>query len=244
MGGGVGLSVHGKYKVATQNTVFAMPETGIGFFCDVGGSHFLPRLPSNIGVYLALTGARLKGNQLITAGIASHFISAELLPELESRIAGITSPEQIEHVLNSYHKNTDNAQIPHLEDINDCFGRSSVEDIWEALENHKSEWSKSQLETLSKMSPTSLKVVFSQIKRGSKLNLGECFKMEYRMSQQFMKQNDFREGVRALLVDKDKNPRWKPATIKEVTDTMVEEYFKPLSPEHELPIEDRHYSKL
>jgi 3-hydroxyisobutyryl-CoA hydrolase len=238
MGGGVGLSVHGKFRVATENTVFAMPETAIGFFCDVGGSYFLPRLPGELGMYLALTGARLKGVDVLKAGVATHYIPAAKLPQVEDEISKVRdSPADIyiDKLLTKF--NDIPTDLPkseietHRDTIDRIFGKKTLEDIFAELKKENTEWANKVLETLSKMSPTSLKVVFKQLREGKKLSLDECLKMEYRISQRFMMHHDFFEGVRALLVDKDKNPKWECATIYDVSDADVQSYFDMLGPE-------------
>lgn len=244
MGGGVGLSVHGAYRVATEKTVFAMPEPAIGFFPDVGGSYFLPRLPGKLGLYLALTGYRLTGRDLTKTGIATHFISSEKLKDLEQALLRIPNPslQDVDKVLQKFVYQCENDHIKDLSlkhekgKINTLFSAESIEAIIQNLEKDGSEWSKKQLDTLRKQSPTSLKVAFRQLNEGSKLTLQEDLKMEYRLSQRFMEKHDFFEGVRAVLIDKDNKPKWQPSTIQEVTNDMVEEYFKPLPSDKELPV--------
>ncbi|XP_054686638.1 3-hydroxyisobutyryl-CoA hydrolase, mitochondrial isoform X4 [Grus americana] len=189
MGGGVGLSVHGHFRVATEKTLFAMPETAIGLFPDVGGGYFLPRLSGKIGYYLALTGFRLKGRDVLKAGIATHFVDSEKLPALEKDLIALKSPstENIADLLNSYH-----------------------------------------VKTINKMSPTSLKITLRQLREGASMSLQDVLTMEYRLSQACMRGHDFYEGVRAVLIDKDQSPKWKPAALEEVSDEFVDDCFKPL----------------
>jgi len=241
MGGGVGLSMHNKYKVATENTVFAMPETAIGFFCDVGGSHFLSRLKPGfeVGLYLALTGARLKGSDLVRAGVATHYIPSAKAQVLEEKITRAENEQHIQHLLAELNEddkaNDANSElVKEGEAIRKCFGKESVEDIIVALEKDGSEWATNTRHALKKLSPTSLKVVFRQLHQGKLLPLNKCFEMEFRMSQHFMAGHDFFEGVRSVLVDKDRNPKWKPAHLDEVSDSVVEAYFKPLPSAQEL----------
>ncbi|XP_042875061.1 3-hydroxyisobutyryl-CoA hydrolase, mitochondrial-like isoform X2 [Penaeus japonicus] len=243
MGGGVGLSVHGDYRVATERTLFAMPETAIGLFPDVGGSHFLPRLGGRLGMYLALTGHRLKGKDVLKAGVATHVCDAARIGELEEALLKLNSPypEDISQVIEEFHKeSTFSKDVPFslqpmLPKIKACYSAGSVEEIIANLEKDGSEWAQKQIQTLRKMSPTSLKVTFEQIERGAHLTLQECLTMEMRMVWRFYHDNDFSEGVRALLIDKDQNPKWKPATLEDVptTDT-INRYFAPLTPEKEL----------
>uniref|UniRef100_A0A8C9ZJX1 3-hydroxyisobutyryl-CoA hydrolase n=1 Tax=Sander lucioperca TaxID=283035 RepID=A0A8C9ZJX1_SANLU len=202
MGGGVGLSVHGRFRVATEKTLFAMPETAIGLFPDVGGGHFLPRLRGKLGLFLALTGFRLKGRDVQRAGVATHFVESK----------------------------------KHCENMNLClsfppfrlFSSSSVEGIVQNLKADGSEFANKQAETLSRMSPTSLKITYKQLKAGATMSLQDVLVMEYRLSQACMRGCDFYEGVRAVLVDKDQNPKWKPSTLEEVSEQAVEQCFSSL----------------
>ncbi|KAK5576793.1 hypothetical protein RB653_007937 [Dictyostelium firmibasis] len=239
MGGGIGLSVHGKFRVATENTIFAMPETGIGFFCDVGGSYFLPRLPNNYGMYLALTGNKLKGKNVFLAGVATHFVKNENIQALEKELEESQSPttENINSILNKYHETQlDSSEYnQNLSDIQRIFGKDSVKEIFYQLEKDNTEWSNQTLKTLKSVSPSSLMVVFEQMKQGAKLpSLAKCLEMEFRISQHFLENPDFFEGVRALLVDKDKNPKWLPSSIDQIDQNLVNSYFKPLSNNKEL----------
>ncbi|XP_053209246.1 3-hydroxyisobutyryl-CoA hydrolase, mitochondrial-like isoform X1 [Panonychus citri] len=239
MGGGVGLSVHGAYRVATEKAVFAMPETAIGFFPDVGGSHFLPRLPGKLGIYLALTGARLHGRDLFKAGIATHFVCSDRLEELESDLLRMKVPDLkgIDSLLTRYQEQweADYKKEFSLKQykgrINSAFGAESVEQIMENLSKDSSDWSKQQLEILNSVSPTSLKVTFKALQQGAMMSLPDCLKMEYRIAHKMMHESDFFEGVRAALIDKDKSPKWKPSKLEDVTEDQVNAYFNPSDPQ-------------
>lgn len=237
MGGGVGLSVHGKYRVATENTLFAMPETAIGLFPDVGGTYFLPKLQGKLGLYLGLTGNRLKGMDVLLAGIATHYIPSERLPELKDELVKSGSPN-VEEILNKYNLKDSKQEFclaPYLDKINSCFSAPSVEQIIERLKTDGSEWGEKTVQTLLKMSPTSLKVTLNAIEKGKQLDLAECLQMEYRLSCAVLNKNsDFYEGVRALLIDKDQNPKWNPKSLSDVTDTYVNQRFAQLPSEKEL----------
>lgn len=238
MGGGVGLSVHGKYRVATEKTLFAMPETAIGLFPDVGGSYFLPRLNGKLGLYLGLTGERLKGMDVLFAGIATHFVASESISELKQDLLTNDSSD-VPTILNKYQlKNSDKpfALAAYMNQIDKCFSASSVEEIIKRLEEEKSEWAEKTVKTLLKMSPTSLKVTMKAIQKGSTLQLADCLKMEYRLVCNYglCRTKDFSEGVRALLLDKDQNAKWNPKTLSEVSDTHVNEQFTNLPQEKEL----------
>ncbi|NXA90979.1 HIBCH protein, partial [Melanocharis versteri] len=236
MGGGVGVSVHGHFRVATEKTIFAMPETAIGLFPDVGGGYFLPRLSGKVGYYLALTGCRLKGRDVLKAGIATHFVESEKLPALEKDLIALKSPskEKIADLLDSYHMKCTIDQEKkfvldeHMEKINSLFSANSMEEIVKKLKQDGSPFAMKQLETINKMSPTSLKLTLRQLREGASMSLQEVLRMEYRLSQACMKGHDFYEGVRAVLIDKDQSPKWKPAALEEVSDEFVDNCFKPL----------------
>ncbi|KAM6131579.1 3-hydroxyisobutyryl-CoA hydrolase, mitochondrial isoform 2-T2 [Phoenicopterus ruber ruber] len=236
MGGGVGLSVHGHFRVATEKTLFAMPETAIGLFPDVGGGYFLPRLSGKVGYYLALTGFRLKGRDVLKAGIATHFVESEKLPALEKDLIALKSPstENIADLLNSYHVKSKVDQEKefvlgeHMDKINSLFSANSMEEIVKKLKEDGSPFAIKQLETINKMSPTSLKMTLRQLREGASMSLQDVLTMEYRLSQACMRGHDFYEGVRAVLIDKDQSPRWKPAALEEVSDEFVDDCFKPL----------------
>ncbi|KAM4609274.1 3-hydroxyisobutyryl-CoA hydrolase, mitochondrial [Polymixia lowei] len=236
MGGGVGLSVHGRFRVATEKTLFAMPETAIGLFPDVGGGYFLPRLQGKLGLFLALTGFRLKGRDVQRAGVASHFVESQKIPALEKELVDMKSPsaEDVSRVLDSYQNQSSlDAGKPfvleqHMEDIDRLFSSSSVEDILQNLKADGSSFAKKQSETLSKMSPMSLKITYKQLQDGASLSLQDVLVMEYRLSQACMRGCDFYEGVRAVLIDKDQSPKWSPSSLEGVSQQSVDECFSSL----------------
>ncbi|KAL3056721.1 hypothetical protein OYC64_019244 [Pagothenia borchgrevinki] len=236
MGGGVGLSVHGRFRVATEKTLFAMPETAIGLFPDVGGGYFLPRLQGQLGLFLALTGFRLKGRDVQRAGVATHFVESEKIPELEKELVDLKSPsaEDVSRVLDSYQNQSAlGADKPfvleqHMSDIDRLFSSSSVEGIVQNLKADGSEFANTQAKTLSRMSPTSLKITYRQLQAGAALSLQDVLVMEYRLSQACMRGCDFYEGVRSVLIDKDQNPKWNPSTLEEVSEESVEQCFSSL----------------
>lgn len=236
MGGGVGLSVHGHFRVATEKTLFAMPETAIGLFPDVGGGYALSRMKGKLGIFLALTGHRLKGYDVKHAGVATHFVTSEKLADLESSLLSLPSDPDIHMVsklLDDYDKecsdeNKEFSLEKFTHQINSCFDKPTMEDIISALEQDGTEWALQQIEVLNKMSPTSMKITLRQLQEGSKLNLAECLKMEYRLSQRFMEGNDFYEGIRAVLVDKDNSPKWNPSSLADVSKEKEDCYFETL----------------
>lgn len=247
MGGGVGVSVHGKYRVATEKTMFAMPETAIGLFPDVGGSHFLPRLDGKLGIYLGLTGFRLKGKDVLKSGIATHYCESSKLASLESDLVASNGFADVEATLAKYSVKDDSEFVlaKNLAQINRCFDASTVEEIIENLEKDGSEWARKTKEGLLKMSPTSLKVTLKQLSLGAKSTFADCFKMEFRLGSNHVRDSDFAEGVRALLIDKDNQPKWKPPTLAEVTNDRVDSFFKAVPGVEDMDLEaTRAKSKL
>ena len=233
MGGGVGLSVHGRFQVATENTIFAMPETGIGYFPDVGASYFLSRLPSEIGTFLGLTGARLNGRDMLELGIASHYIDSEKLDEVLLGLRALPSGEgNTQYVYDLLEKfslrDKGDFVSEHQEVIRKCFSKKSVEDIFAALEQIGSEWAEQILASLRGKCPRSLKVTLRQLTQGRTCDFENCMIMELRLAVRFMKEPDFYEGVRAMLVDKDFKPSWRALTLDAITDEEVERFFQPL----------------
>lgn len=242
MGGGVGIAIHGSHRVATERTVFAMPETGIGLFPDVGGTFFLPRCPGRIGMYLALTGARLKAADCLYAGLATHHVPAERLPELRQALSGLAGEDRfaaVTRILDDFHADPGPAPLAaRREEIDRCFGAGSVEAIMAALERQGGDWAAGTLETLRGKSPTSLKVTYRQMIVGRDLDFDAAMKLEYRMAYRFMDGHDFFEGVRAVIIDKDQAPRWRPASLAEIGDDDVEGFLAPLPPDQELTFDE------
>ncbi|KAI8993129.1 ClpP/crotonase-like domain-containing protein [Pilobolus umbonatus] len=239
MGGGVGLSVHAPFRIATENTLFAMPETAIGFLPEVGGSFFLPRLSGQLGIYLGLTGKRLKATDVVYAGVATHYVPSSRLPALEARLSELDhvsldivnqSIEEFSEILVDEEKNFSLGGETR-EVIDRCFKYDTIEQIVDALEKEtETDITKEALKALKAMSPTSLKVTLQQLRSGAALSLAQCFKMEYHLVQKFLQGHDFSEGVNATLVTKSK-PQWKPDTLKDVDDSKIkQEYFDSPSP--------------
>ena len=226
MGGGVGLSVHGSHRVATERLAFAMPETGIGLFPDVGGTWFLPRCPGEIGMYLALTGERLKAADAIYAGIADVFVPSERLTELKSRLA---AREPVGSVLGAL---SGDAGTPPLaqnrEAIDRHFSKDSVAGILASLKADGSEWAVKVAATIEAKSPVSTLVTYRQVREGRRLDFEDCMRLEFRLTNRFMKGHDFYEGVRAVVIDKDQKPVWRPATLAGVSAREVDACFASL----------------
>jgi 3-hydroxyisobutyryl-CoA hydrolase len=235
MGGGVGLSVHGSHRVGSEKCVFAMPETGIGLFPDVGGGYFLPKLRGQLGLYVALVGIRLHGADVLSAGVATHFVESAKHSELKEVLAHEKNlvHEDVNRILKQFCPEKPLPEFSlsrYLEAIDRHFRFNHMEDIIHSLEKDNSDWCRAQIATLRKMSPTSLKITLKQLRESvaKRMNMTEVLTMEYRMSQRCMATNhDFHEGVRALLVDKDKSPKWNPPTLEEVSEELVDSHFAP-----------------
>jgi len=228
MGGGVGVSVHGSHRVATERTLFAMPETGIGLFPDVGGSYFLPRCPGRIGFYLGLTGARIKAADCLYAGIATHHVPFSALDELVDALRR-RSKDAVTDIIMRF--TTSPGAAPLQRDraaIDRCFAATSVEAIQEALEIDGSAWAKIARAAMDEKSPMCEKVTLRQLERGAVMPFEDCMVMEFRLSQRAMAAHDFYEGVRAAVIDKDRAPKWRPASLAEVCESDVEAWFLPL----------------
>lgn len=229
MGGGVGISEPAEVRIATERTTYAMPETGIGLFPDVGGGWFLPRLPGQTGVWLALTGARLKAADTVFLGIHSHYLPCDALEAFRAILAA--DPAHPADVADGLEADAGEAPVEaHLEAIDRLFAFDAVEDIFAALEADGSDWALAQLATLKTKSPQSLKVTLRQLRLGAAMpSFAANMAMEYRLGGRVVRTHDFQEGVRAVVVDKDNTPRWSPSALSEVSDELVDRLFAPAS---------------
>ncbi|PHT60086.1 hypothetical protein CQW23_02449 [Capsicum baccatum] len=243
MGGGLGLSVHGRFRVATEKTVCAMPETALGLFPDVGASYFYPRLPGFFGEYAGLTGARLDGAEMLACGLATHFVPSERLPFLGQALAKVNTsdPDVISAIINRF------SDVPKLKAgspyhkmkiIDRCFSRRTIEEIISSLEtealNNKDDWICSTIQSLKKASPTSLKISLRSIREGRLQGIGSCLIREYRVSCHVFRgefSKDFFEGCRAIVIDKDRNPKWEPSRLELIRDDDVDRYFSKMDDE-------------
>ncbi|MGI9377108.1 MAG: enoyl-CoA hydratase/isomerase family protein [Tsuneonella suprasediminis] len=233
MGGGVGISQPAKYRVATENTRFAMPETGIGLFPDVGGGWYLSRLDGRLGQFLALTGARLDGAECLWAGLATHYLPSDKLAEAKARI--VEHPERVEGILAELSIAPPEARIAGNADrIAKHFASDCLEDILASLEADDSEWAAKERETLATKSPQTCKVALRQLKESSYLtDFAANMTMEYRIASRVLLRPDFAEGVRAVIVDKTGDPKWNPATVREVKEELIDSIFAPLPADEE-----------
>ncbi|MGC1304741.1 MAG: enoyl-CoA hydratase/isomerase family protein [Caulobacteraceae bacterium] len=243
MGGGVGISAPANYRVATERTVFAMPETGIGLFPDVGGGWFLPRLPGETGMWLALTGARIRAADCMLLGIATDYVRQGRVEALKSEL--LARPEATETVLTEFEDEAGEPPLAqHREVIDRTFAGDSVEAIFQALEEDGSDWARQQLEVLKTKSPQAMKVAFRQLRQGRDMQRFEDeMAVEYRIASRVCRLHDFQEGVRAVIVDKDNAPRWKPATLGGVGDARLDDIFAGM-PEGEewVPLDTKRHS--
>ena len=231
MGGGVGVSLHGSHRVVTERTVFAMPETGIGFFPDVGATYVLPRLRGALGTYLGLTGARLDAADCVWAKIGTCYVPAERLDALEDALvrADLTDDAHgaVDRVLARFAADPGPAPLA-AGRIDPYYGRRDLGAVMKALGDEETGWGERQLEELSSKSPTSLAVTFRQLQEGAALDFDDAMRLEYRLVPRFLAGHDFREGVRALIVDKDGRPEWRPSRLEDVSASQIEAYFQAL----------------
>ncbi|WBY16478.1 enoyl-CoA hydratase/isomerase family protein [Erythrobacteraceae bacterium WH01K] len=236
MGGGVGIAMPAKYRVATENTRFAMPETGIGLFPDVGGGWHLSRLGGRLGQFLALTGARLDGSECLWAGIATHYVPSEMLEELKARI--VEKPDRISGILSEPVGTPPKARIEANADlIRKHFASDRYEDILASLEAAADDgdtWAAKERDTLGTKSPQTCKVALRQLAESEKLDsFAENMAMEYRIASRVLVRPDFAEGVRAVIVDKTNDPKWDPPTPQDVSEELIDSIFAPLPADEE-----------
>jgi enoyl-CoA hydratase len=233
MGGGVGIALPARYCVATENTRFAMPETGIGLFPDVGGGWYLSRLPGQTGKFLALTGARLDGAECLALGIATHYLPADRLAEAKAALAAGTN--DIHATLKHFGTGAPLARISENRGrIDQLFAGETLEDILAALEADNSDWAAKELATLRTKSPQTCKVALRELRESRKLtDFADNMRMEYRVASRVLTRPDFAEGVRALIVDKTNDPKWNPPSPQGVTDDLLDAIFAPLPADEE-----------
>jgi enoyl-CoA hydratase/carnithine racemase len=221
MGGGIGVSVHAPYRVATEHAMFAMPETAIGFFPDIGATFFLPRLPGQIGAYLGLTGARMQGSDAVHAGLATQFTLRAQLAALSQALAQDGAGALAEYAAPlpacSF--------APYRGALDHCFGADTVPEIIRRLEADGSDWAKRTIEMLRNVSPSALCWTLKALRRGADLTLPQALDAEFALTHTTMRHPDFAEGVRAMVVDKDRQPRWQPPRIEDVDPAAIAALF-------------------
>jgi enoyl-CoA hydratase/carnithine racemase len=238
MGGGCGISIHGTHRIATEHTLLAMPETAIGFFPDIGATFFLNACPPGVGMFLGLTGTRLGAADALTAGLATHFVPAARLLELEARLVAAGPGEVASALAEAL---GDFAAAPsepgtleeRLATIRAIFEAESFAELVARLEREPTGWGRAQLAKMREGSPLAVRLTFAQLRRGRGASLEEALRMEYRMVRHVLESGEFAEGVRALLIDKDKTPRWRHRSFDEVDEAEIERFFAPI-PEGDL----------
>lgn len=226
MGGGVGLSVHGRLRIAGDNTLFAMPETGIGYFPDVGGSYFLPRLPDHAGNWLGLTGARIDKDMAYALGVANAYVPSDqhsaLIDALgETSLDG--SDGAVANVIMQFVQTTNPVSMPAGLS---CFGEATVPAILRALNKQSDEWSAKQAASIRKKSPLAIMTTFEALRQGRRLNFRSAMDQELNISLGFLETQDFYEGIRAQLIDKDRNPKWSHDSVDRVSDAQSLRIFR------------------
>ncbi len=238
MGGGVGVSINGRHRIAGATIQFAMPEVGIGFFPDVGGTFFLPRLPGETGTYLSLTGTRIGLADCLWSGLATQFVPGERFGEL---IDALSDDADTGRILKRFDARPDATDAPLAGDagrIDEVFGADGVADIRQRLERWQAEGSErasAAVRAMDRASPTSLAIALRQMRTGRSLDFAGCMRTEYRIVSRILAGHDFYEGVRAQIIDKDRMPKWRPAGLNEVADAAVAAYFAPLEEELVVP---------
>ena len=242
MGGGVGISVYGSHRIATERLEWAMPETRIGYFPDIGSSYFFPRCVSKTGFYLALSSAHINAIDACYVGVADYVISSNKQEDLITQLTEAdfsndvhtTAHVVVDQILESFKDAStlealkETSLENHQACIDRCFSEQTIEKIFTALEKDNDKWGQQCLTELQKRSPTSLKVTLEQLQRGQDMTFDDCMRMEYRLNRRFIQNNDFYEGVRAAIVDKDRKPKWEPADLNKVSKEHVLRYFEPL----------------
>ncbi len=235
MGGGVGISAHGSHRVAGDRYQFAMPEVGIGFFPDVGASWILPRLPGEIGTYCALTGERLKAADGVATGTATHRVRSERLGDLRDALCG-NGP--VDAIVSAFSEPAgESAMMARRRPIDRAFAGARVEDILDRLdrvaasEPPDAAWAGATAATIRSKSPMSLKIALAQMRRGRESSFEDCMRMEFRIVSRILYGHDLYEGVRAVIIDKDTAPLWRPGSLPEVSEAEVARHFAPLPSE-------------
>ncbi len=234
MGGGVGLSVHGSHRVASERCLFAMPETGIGLFPDVGGSYFLPRLAGQLGLFLGLTGWRLKAADCLYCGIVTAYLESA---RIDAFIAALAAADWtrgpagtlVEGALGGLQGDPGVSVLAEMRPaIDRCFAADSVEAIVARLGEEPADWAAKARAQIAKASPTSLKLAFRQLRSGAAMDFDAAMTMEYRLSQACTAGPDLYEGIRAVVVEKDQAPQWSPASLDAVRQADIDRAFAPL----------------
>ena len=238
MGGGIGLSGHGSHRIVTERSQLAMPETGIGLIPDVGGTWLLAHAPGETGIYLGLTGERMRGAGTMYARFADTFVPSSRLADLAKALSEIENSSDVDSVIARFSEAPPPSDLAsHAREIDATFCFDSVEKIRDALASMNTDWSRKTLEELDRRSPLALKLTLAAIRNARTLpSLEAALNVEYRLTVRLLEHGEFLEGVRALLVDKDKAPKWNPPRLADVTDEMVAQFLSPLPPNEALEL--------
>jgi len=238
MGGGIGLSGHGSHRIVTERSQLAMPETGIGLIPDVGGTWLLAHAPGETGIYLGLTGERMRGAGTMYARFADSFVPSSRLADLAKALSEIENSSDVDSVIARFSEAPPPSDLAsHAREIDATFCFDSVEKIRDALASMNTDWSRKTLEELDRRSPLALKLTLAAIRNARTLpSLEAALNVEYRLTVRLLEHGEFLEGVRALLVDKDKTPKWNPPRLADVTDEMVAQFLSPLPPNEALEL--------
>lgn len=235
MGGGVGISLHGSHRVGTEKLIFSMPETAIGFYPDVGTTYHLSRMPSHIGFYLGLTGARIDYADCLALDIIQQVVNSDQIEKIIDVLAEstITDHHSVTEILKSFSVATKISShlLTHQIEIENAFSKNTVEDILLSLESNNNPWCQEIAKIIKTKSPTSLKVTLQALQNAALHSFDYCMNIEYRLTNRFIENHDFFEGIRAVIIDKDQKPRWNPANLSDVYTKDVEKYFSPLAEE-------------
>lgn len=228
MGGGYGIAGPCRYRICAEDTLFAMPETAIGFFPDIGGVYYLAQAPGEIGAYLAITGDRIPAADIMYCGLATHYIPHEIQPEFMNALEAFSGDDRdLGLLLDHYSSDVDTgAVLKEKQDLIDrCFGFDEVEDIVEALQAEDDPWCREKLDLLLSRSPVSLKVALKHFRMAQNNDFDAVIARDFVLAQNFLKADDFYEGVRAVLIDRDNQPAWQAASLSSVSEALVSDYF-------------------
>ena len=232
MGGGVGVSIHGSHRIAGDRMTFAMPETGIGLFPDVGGTWFLPRLPGETGLYLGLTGTRIRTGDAVALGLATHYVPSN---RHQALIEALCAADDVDRCVEGFCAPAGDALLNAERGlIDEHFSAENLDALVASLESDGREWAQKRLATIRTKSPTSLRITYRQLRQGRHLDFEDCMRLEFRIASRIFHGADFFEGIRAVVIDKDLKPQWQPAGLDDLTDADVAGYFAPLV--KELPL--------
>lgn len=239
MGGGLGLSILGSHRIITDNTIMAMPETAIGFFTDVGSSYFLNKIPGKIGLMMGITGERLSVGDCLYTGLATHYVPTEQWAHLRQSLLAAVSSEEAKSVIEHLSLMGMPSELSALQgEIDTLFSASTLKGVLKNLEYSKLPKAYEWLKGTDTKSPTSMQVIFTLLHKAKRYGVKKSLAMEFRLSQRFVRDYDFFEGIRSVLVDKDNKPQWQPARLQDVKITHMKEYFSPLKDRAELELKE------